>query len=54
MRNILNGYKNFYKSSIAFGMRKKLTPIKKNLKCLPYRLEINNSIFGKIDWRIIK
>ena len=29
MRNILNGYKNLYESSIAFGMRKKINSDKK-------------------------
>ena len=54
MRNILNGYKNLYESSIAFGMRKKINSDKKKSELVKiFLLEIKNLIFGKIDRRII-
>jgi hypothetical protein len=54
MRNILNGYKNLYESSIAFGMRKKINSDKKKSEMVKiFLLEIKNLIFGKIDRRII-
>jgi len=50
MRNILNGYKNLYESSIAFGMRKKINSDKKKSEMVKiFLLEIKNLIFGKID-----